>query len=485
MDAISAAAPPPLSARKRALREFADRAATARDHWIAKNPYYHAEDWRYMRFLVPEGLKVLDLGCGTGDLLAALKPSLGVGVDLSPRMVAVAATKYPGLDFRVGDVEDPEFLATLPGPFDVIVLSDTIGSLDDCEATLAHLHLVATRETRLIVAYYSRMWEPIVRLAERLGLKMPTVAQNWLWTDDIAALLELADFQPIRREWRQLLPLRLFGLGPLVNRYLGTLPILRRASLRNYLVARPMRNITLGQPSATVVVPARNEQGNIEPLVRRLPRFCPDLEIVFVEGHSRDGTRGEIERVIAAHADRDIKLVVQEGVGKANAVHAGFDRARGAVLIILDADMSVPPEAVPKFYQALVSGRGNFINGTRLVYPMERQAMRFLNLLANHFFSLLFTWLLNQRFTDTLCGTKALTKAHYDAIARNRHFFGDFDPFGDFDLIFGATKLHLKVVEIPIRYAERSYGETQIDRFRHGALLFRMVAFAYLKLKAF
>ena len=114
---------------------------------------------------------------------------------------------------------------------------------------------------------------------------------------------------------------------------------------------------------------------------------------------------------------------------------------------------------------------------------MEEKAMRFLNLLGNKFFSLMFSWLLDQRFKDTLCGTKVLFKSDYEQLKKGRKFFGEFDPFGDFDLIFGASKLNLKLVEIPIRYKERTYGMTNIRRFRHGLLLFKMCFFAFKKIK--
>jgi glycosyltransferase involved in cell wall biosynthesis len=172
-----------------------------------------------------------------------------------------------------------------------------------------------------------------------------------------------------------------------------------------------------------------------------------------------------------------------DGIGKGDAVRKGFAAATGDVLMILDADLTVPPEDLPKFFEALTSGKGEFINGTRLVYPMERQAMRTLNHLGNKFFSLAFTWLLEQRFRDTLCGTKVLFRRDYERIAANRHYFGDFDPFGDFDLIFGASRLNLRIVEVPVRYRERTYGVTNISRFRHGWLLLRMCLVAFRKLK--
>ena len=476
--------------RKKSVSDYYDRAAPGRDKWIARNGYFHEEDRRFTRFLVPPGLKILDLGCGTGKMLAELEPSEGVGLDISAKMIDVARQNYPeerhpNLTFHTADIEDLESLEALDGPFDVILLSDTIGLLEDVEATLASLHRLSSNETRIVVAYYSWLWTPIIAMAELFGAKMRQIPLNRLGPEDITALLELADFDVIKRDWRQLVPKRLFGLGPIINRSLATLPFVRRFCVRHYAVARSKRHAGLDKPSTTVVIPCRNERGNIAPAVERMPPFCDDMEILFVEGHSSDGTGEEIERVIAHYPERDIKFLVQDGEGKGNAVHMAFEAARGDVLMILDADLTVPPEALSKFYNALVAGKGEFINGTRLVYPMEKRAMRPLNLIANFCFSIVFSWLLNQRFTDTLCGTKVLTKAHYLDIARNRAYFGDFDPFGDFDLIFGASKLNLKVIEIPIRYAERTYGSTQISRFRHGVLLLRMVVFAFRKLKAF
>lgn len=478
----------PLSARQQTIRALFDAAAPTHDGWTEHNRAFHEADRAYLRFLVPEGAAVLEIGCGTGDTLAALKPARGVGIDLSAATVATARARHPHLEFHAGNAEDPAALAAITGPFSHIVLSGTIGFLDDIEETLRLLRRFATPKTRIVVSYHSRAWEPLLWAAERLGARLPQGPQNWLSTTDIVNLLDLAGWEPVRREWRQLIPKRLLGLGPLVNRYLAPLPGLRGLCLRSYVVARPQAApVAAGgtPPSATVLIPCRNERGNIENAIRRLPRFAPDIEVLFCEGHSRDGTYEECERVRDAYPDWDIKVLRQPGKGKGDAVRTGFQAARGDILIILDADLTVPPETLGKFYQAMVSGKGEFVNGTRLVYPMAAEAMRFLNFLANRAFARLFSYLLNQRFTDTLCGTKVLWRADYQQIVANRHYFGDFDPFGDFDLIFGAAKLNLKIVEIPVRYADRSYGETQISRFTHGWLLARMVVFAWKKLKAF
>jgi len=485
---LVAGAPAGLSPRKQRIRALYERLAPQRGEWLDRNSYYYEDDRTYMRFLVHEQLRILELGCGNGQLLAALSPSRGVGIDISPAMINAARKAHPNLVFHVGDAEDPDFLASIDGKFDVIILSDSIGYMEDCQKTLSLLHRFCVAETRLIISYYSKVWEPILKLGEGLGLKMPTVEQNWLSSDDIVNLLMLSDFDPIKREWRQLLPKRLLGLGPLVNRYLGTLPVVRQLCLRNYVVARSMIAAKEGvrrNPAVTVLIPCRNEAGNIQQAVERIPRFAQDIEIVFVEGHSSDNTIDEINRVATQRSDLNIRFLQQDGKGKGDAVRKGLAAARGQIMMILDADLTVPPEDLPKFHEAITSGKGEFINGSRMVYPKEAEAMRFLNRVANWTFSKLFTWLLNQRFTDTLCGTKVFWKTDYERIAANRSYFGDFDPFGDFDLLFGAAKLGLKIVEVPIRYGARSYGTTQISRFSDGWLLLRMVSVAYRRLKAF
>jgi SAM-dependent methyltransferase len=475
-----------ITERQRATRELYDRLASERDGWLARNRFFYDSDRRYMQFLVPPGQRVLELGCGEGQLLRSLRPSWGVGIDLSQEMINLARTRAPEFEFHVGNAEDPELLRRIAGPFDYIILSDMIGYLEDCGGTFEALQNLCTPVTRLIVAYYSRLWEPIVRLSEIIGAKMPSLNQNWLSTDDTLNLLRLAGFEVVRREWRQLMPKRLFGIGILLNKTVAPLPGIRRFCLRNYVVARPLRlsDKPARTPSCTILIPCRNERGNIENAVRRLPRFSGDLEILFVEGHSSDGTYEECLRVTDSYPDRKIRTFKQQGKGKGDAVRLGFANAQGDILIILDADLTVPPESMPKFYRALVEGYGEFVNGTRLVYPMSEGAMRTLNAIANRAFALLFSYLLDQRLTDTLCGTKALWKRDYERIASARSYFGEFDPFGDFDLIFGAAKLNLKIIEVPVRYADRAYGETQISRFRDGWLLLRMLAMAWRKLKA-
>ena len=468
-------------ARKAALVALLDAQAGESDRWRRKNRTYYAAIERFMRFHVPPGSTVLEIGCGTGDLLAALSPSRGVGVDISAKAVEIARGRYPGLTFHAGDAE----ALPLSEPFDYVILTDLIGYLDDVQGAFEQVNRVCGPRTRVIVTYYNYLWEPILRAGAQLGMKRPQPGQNWLALADLKNLLSLAGFETISMGYKLLLPLGIPLVSWFFNRILANLPPWRHLCLVETLVARPAPVAVPAESlSCTVVVPARNEKGNIEEVVKRIPVMGRHTEIIFVEGGSRDGTAEEIERVIAAHPERDVKLIRQgSGVGKGDAVRKGFAAAGGDVLMILDADLTVPPEDLPKFLRTLASGRGEFVHGSRLVYPMEKQAMRFLNVLGNKFFSLAFTWLLDQPFKDTLCGTKVLYRRDYERIAAGRGYFGDFDPFGDFDLIFGAAKLDLRIVEIPVRYRERTYGVSQISRFRHGWLLLQMSLFAARKLK--
>jgi hypothetical protein len=344
-----------------------------------------------------------------------------------------------------------------------------------------NLRSVAHADTRLVINCYSSLWRPLIWLATRLGLRSKQPESSWLAPDDVVALLHLSDWELIRTERRIICPIALFGLENLLNRLVA--PFLSPLCFCFFSIARPRGEPYSARKTVSVVVPARNESGNIEAAVKRTPEMGQWTELIFAEGNSKDDTWEEIQRVKAAYPNQRIKILQQSGKGKGNAVREGFAVAEGEILMILDADLTMPPEELPKFYEAIAGNRCEFANGSRLVYPMDKQAMRFLNLCANKTFSILFTWLLGQQVKDTLCGTKVLTKENYERIVANRNYFGDFDPFGDFDLLFGASKLNLKILDVPIRYKERVYGQTNIQRWKHGWMLLQMVVFAASKLK--
>ncbi len=460
-----------------------DAIAEHRARWLEKNAYYAREVKRVVSNLVVPGHRVLEIGSGLGDLLAAVRPHEGVGIDISPRMIALAKERHPGLEFVCADIERDPIDADL---FDYAILSDVIGSLDDVQVALERVRPLLKPTGKLVITYYNFLWEPLLDLATRAGQRTPWPDQNWLSQRDIANMMHLAGFEFIREGTDVLAPVAVPGIGALINRLGGKVPGLKHASLLLYAVGRPLpQQEAQAQASVSVICPCRNEKGNIEAAIQRTPKMGERTELIFVDGNSSDGTVEEIEKCIREYkGPLELKLLLQgDGKGKGDAVRKGFAQATCDVLMILDSDLTVPPEDLPKFHRALVTGRGDFINGVRLVYPMEGEAMRFLNLLGNKFFSSALSWVLEQPIKDSLCGTKVLWRRDYERIAAHREFFGDFDPFGDFDLLFGAARLNLRITDLPVRYRARTYGDTKISRFTHGLLLFKMTAFGLRKLR--
>ena len=442
--------------------------------------YYRRRLERLFAFSVPPGMRVLEVGCATGDLLAALEPSYGVGIDFSGGMIHQARERHPGLIFHEADAHDFDLGET----FDVIVCSDVVNDLWDVQTVFERIAAHCHPGTRLLLNFYSQLWEGPRRVVENLGIVKRMLPQNWLTAEDVADLLYLAGLETIRHSPEIMCPVRVPLLDALANRYLVHLWPFYHLAITNFLVARPQ---PVPRPDdharVSVIVAARNEEGNVPAIFDRLPQMGAGTELIFVEGHSRDNTWEAARREAARRPGYPVKLLQQTGKGKGDAVRLGFAAATGDLLMILDADLTVMPEDLPRFYEAWRSGRGDFINGVRLVYPMEQRAMRFFNLLGNKFFSFAFTHLLGQNIRDTLCGTKVLSRRHYETIAANRAWFGEFDPFGDFDLLFGAARFNLKIVDMPVRYAERVYGETNIQRWRHGMVLLRMVMVAMRRIK--
>jgi SAM-dependent methyltransferase len=431
----------------------------------------------YYSLLIPAEASVLEIGCGSGELLARIKGRRKVGIDLARRQVEDARERCPEGEFHVMAGEE----LNLHERFDYVIISDTLNFAADVQRILERAHSVSHPGTRLILNYPSALWRPAYAVASALGLKPKAPASNWLGTPDVMGLLELADWAPLTTQARILWPADAAGIGTAINRWLA--PPLSWFCLTVFCVARSLRSRQMMPMMVSVVVPARNEAGNIEAAVLRTPEMGAGTELIFVEGHSRDNTWDEIQRVSKAYPERRIKILQQPGTGKGDAVRAGFAAAEGDLFMILDADLTVPPEEMQKFYDAVASGRTEFANGSRLVYPMEKAAMRFLNMCANKAFGILFSWILGQPLKDTLCGTKVLRRADYERIVEGRAYFGDFDPFGDFDLLFGAAHLNLKITDVPVRYRDRTYGSTNIHRWRHGLLLLRMLMFAARKLK--
>ena len=464
--------------------KYFDDFAESRVKYRKKRSYYWDSITKYCDFFIHNESTVLEMGCGTGELIGTVKGKYKAGIDISSKMIERAKNQFPNVDFLSCSAENIQ----LNQKFDVIILSNLIGYLPDIQFVFEELHKVCHEETKIIVTYYNHFWEPLIKLAEILRIKKRGPKQSWISSKDLSNLLYLSGFDTYRQNSSMLLPFYVPLLSSFLNKFVSRLPLLNALALNHYSFAVPVWNQNpediSEKYSTSVLIPARNESGNIENAILRLPKFGNHIEIIFVEGNSTDDTWEKIKEVQEKYKDtHDIKILQQPGKGKGDAVRAGYSIATGDILMILDADLTVPPEQLPKFYNAIALRKGGFINGTRLIYPMEKNAMRFLNTLGNKFFSLAFSWLLEQPIKDTLCGTKVMFRKDYLKLAANRSYFGNFDPFGDFDLLFGAFKLNLKIIDMPIRYQERIYGDTNISRFKHGLLLLKMWWFALFKIK--
>jgi hypothetical protein len=445
---------------------------------LKSRDYFYSLLRKYLTlFILPQN-SVIEVD-PTSSLLVAAMPQGKIAFRDVPKEIVLAT------EFRQATVV-PAARIHNAAP-DYLVVSGLIHYERDIQALLAKLHTMCRQDTRLILTYYSSLWRPFANLASRLGIRRKLPEANWLAHEDVTNLLELENFQLVRLDQKVLMPIYVPLLSHLLNRYVAPLPFFRNLCLVNIALARPLfadARQKRPEPSVSIVVPARNESGNIDNILKRIPVMGPADEIIFVEGNSTDDTWQAIQAVQRRYgSERRIQIAQQSGKGKGDAVRKGFGLATNEILMILDADMTVPPEDLPKFYHAIKTGKGEFINGTRLVYPMEKEAMRFFNLLGNKFFAMAFSFVLGQRFKDTLCGTKVISRSNYLQLAANRSYFGDFDPFGDFDLIFGAARMGLKIIELPICYRERVYGETNISRWRHGVILLAMLAFSARRIK--
>ena len=470
--------------KKQSIKNYFNQTASSRIKYRKRKKYYWDSITNYCNFFVERESSVLEVGCGTGELLAKINGKEKTGIDVSEIMIEEAKKQFPSINFICSPAENIQLVQK----YDVIILSNLIGYLVDIQSVIEELHKVCHNETKILVTYYNILWEPFIKFAEFIRIKKKGPKQSWISNKDLSNLLYLSGFETYKQNSSMLFPFYVPLLSGFLNQFISRLPLFNLFALNQYSFAQPIVNIKeeeiATKYSTSVLIPARNESGNIENAILRLPEFGKHIEIIFVEGNSTDDTWEKIQEIKGKYKDtHDIKTLQQPGKGKGDAVRAGYDIATGDILMILDADLTVPPEQLPKFYNAIAQNKGGFINGTRLIYPMEKNAMRFLNTLGNKFFSMAFSWLLEQPIKDTLCGTKVMFRKDYLRLTANRSYFGNFDPFGDFDLLFGAFKLNLKIIDMPIRYQERIYGDTNISRFKHGLLLLKMWWFALYKIK--
>jgi len=475
-----------LEQRRQSARQHLAALASRRESWITRNPYYYGLLTRLLRFVVEPDKTVLSVGCGTGYHLAAVSPKRGKGVDICTEMVQIARQRNPSFDFVVAFPDKDEFREVFQPreKFDYILFSN-IGDTVDVLQALRNFRPLCLRHTRVLIESYNHLWEPLVRIAEWLGMKVPRTEQNWLSTADIRNLMKLAGLEALETHRIVILPKYVPLLSAFLNRFCARLPLFKRLCMTQVVVGRLMPPpVPKEELSVSVIVPCKDEKGNIEDAAQRIPPLGGRTEIIFCDDASSDGTAEEVLRVQSLYPDKDIRLEHGPGVCKSRNVWSGFDAAAGDILIILDADLTTIPEELPYFMDVIVSGQAEFVNGSRLVYPVPKGAMTTANMLGNKFFSAAFTYLLGQRVKDTLCGTKVLWRSDSERIKPMLGTWGIEDRWGDYELLFGAAKLNLKILDLPVHYQERIYGSTKMTKvFRNGLIMLKMCWHGFLKLK--
>jgi SAM-dependent methyltransferase len=478
--------PAALEERRQRTRNHLVQIAPRRESWINRNRYYYELLSRLLRFLVEPGKKVLSVRCGTGNLLAVVRPSTGKGVEICDEMAAIAQQRNPCFEFAVAFPDKQEFQQAFKPDekFDYILFND-IGDTVDLLQALRNLKPLCQRHTRVLIITYNHLWEPFVTFAEWVGMKVPRTEQNWLSTLDIANLLKLAGFEALETHRIVILPKYVPLVSAFLNRFCARLPLLKRLCMTQVVVGRLVPPpVSKEELSVSVIVPCKDEKGNVEDAAQRIPRLGRQTEIIFCDDQSSDGTAEEVLRVQSLYPEKNIRLDHGPGVCKSRNVWTGFDAARGDILIILDADLTTIPEELPYFIDVIASGQAEFVNGSRLVYPVPKGAMTTANMLGNKFFSVAFTYLLGQRVKDTLCGTKVFWRSDWERIKPMLGSWGVEDRWGDYELLFGAAKLNLRILDMPVHYQERIYGSTKMTRvFRNGFVMLKMCWHGFLKLK--
>ena len=478
--------PVALEKRRERTRNHLAKIAVRRESWIKRNRYYYELLSRLLRFLVEPNKKVLSVGCGTAYHLAAVTPKEGKAIDICLEMVDIARQRNPSFEFAVAFPDKEEFRKVFePSEKFDYILFNNIGDTVDVLQALRNLKPLCLRRTRLLVETYNHLWEPLVTFAERAGMKVSRTEQNWLSTADIRNLMKLAGFEALETHRIVILPKYVPLLSAFLNRFCARLPLLKRLCMTQVVIGRLLPPpVPKEELSVSVIVPCKNEKGNVEDAARRIPQLGRQTEIIFCDDQSTDGTAEEVLRVQSLYRDKDIRLERGPGICKSRNVWTGFDAATGDILMILDADLTTIPEELPYFVDVIASGQAEFVNGSRLVYPVPKGAMTTANMLGNKFFSVAFTYLLGQHVKDTLCGTKVLWRSDWERIKPMLGSWGIKDRWGDYELLFGAAKLNLKILDLPVHYQERIYGSTKMTRvLRNGLIMLKMCWHGFVKLK--
>ncbi len=368
--------------------------------------------------------------------------------------------------------------------YKTIILTDLFEVSTDILELLSMVNKLLGKDGIIVICSINQKWNRILNLFERLNLKDGNQKRLFINSTIVLNIAKVTGLEFVTQRNKQIFPFRMLGLGSLINNILEILFFPFSFGIRIYSILNQQEKFNEEKKySKSIIIPAKNEEKNLKPLLNQIPELEEDHEIILAIGDSEDKTYEVAKEIKEARCwPFEVKVIKQTGKGKANAVWEAVEEASKEVIIILDADISVNPETIVQFNSVIDTGKASFVNGTRLIYGMESGAMRIVNNLGNRIFQYIVSIIIGQKITDSLCGTKVFFRKDFNKIKLWKELVQMKDPFGDFDMIFTAGYFGLKILEIPVRYQARVYGVTQIKRFRDG---YKLIIYLLNSIKIF
>tara|TARA_B110000977_G_scaffold125183_1_gene160299 strand:+ start:1495 stop:2904 length:1410 start_codon:yes stop_codon:yes gene_type:complete len=367
--------------------------------------------------------------------------------------------------------------------FDHIVIAD-IEHQKFITKNLIDLNEKIDNECRVIVLSKSIFWSTLINFYKKIKNIGPD-KNNFLPYSNLRKIFLNTNFEIVKNEKIIFFPFQFSLLTKFINQ-IFRFPVLNFFCMINLTVLKKVqkKNYQAEGKKISFIIPCKNEGGNIKFFYEKIINSTINAEFLFGNDNSSDNTLDEIKKLQQAIPNKEIKIYDGPGVCKSENVYKGINLASGEIILIYDADLTVSFDDLVNSINLLLKTDADFINCTRMIMPQQKNAMKFLNFYGNLFFAFLFSILFKQKITDTLCGTKIFFKKDWEQIKKYNNTWGAKDLWGDFDLLLGAYKNNLKIVENPISYTDRKEDETKMTGIIKNSIRMLIITFvAYYKLR--
>lgn len=456
-----------------AKKVFSFAIARNLDFWKEKNWYYHNQLKQIFKDVIKENSKVLQIGYGLGDILAALYPKKGVSFDDDKDILAISRRRYPifkftDFNFNKNKVNDK---------FDYVIYPNSLEHFDDIQTVFENVYPALSRSSKVVVASVNPRWEQIFYILEKLKLKRPESSRNWLRIENIKNLLEVSGYKVIDSGFRIILPVSIPLISGIINKVIRNIKILSRFCVEQFVVAQKETFSINNNLSCSVVIPTYNQAELLEYCIESIPNVGKKMQIVVVDDASSDRTEQVMKSLSKKH--HNIKYIRNERPqGEEKSLKIGIESVDLDIILTYDAKMSIPSSELVRFYNVLASKRADFVSGMRFIYPLEGQRLRQLTIIGNIIFSYLYSLFLNQRVFDPLCSIKGFYKKNYSKIkiSNNNTLL---------DLLIKAAENKAKILEIPVHYSLESYLENKPHTLARLGILTKGVFYGIWRLKIY